>query len=138
MSLLDKLVNKQLPNSIKIHQYCWYSCRLILKTSMYIVNQPEIMPSPYYSQRSKKKEKAPDLRLIVNYCLCVDKSHDERFLSAISVCISTVASHFSCAEEPAFCNVLFLQLSHWMVAYQKMFFCLEQLNNFFENLHSVS
>ena len=37
MSLLDKLVNKQLPNSLKIHQYCWYSCRLILKTSLYIV-----------------------------------------------------------------------------------------------------
>ena len=40
MSLLDKLVNKQLPNSpysLKIHQYCWYSCRLILKTSLYNV-----------------------------------------------------------------------------------------------------
>ena len=37
MSLLDKLENKKLPNSLKIHQYYWYSCRLILKTSLYIV-----------------------------------------------------------------------------------------------------
>ena len=41
-----------------------------------------------------------------NYCFWFDKSHDERFLSAINVCISTVAPHFSCAKEPTFCYVL--------------------------------
>ena len=79
MSLLDKFVNKLSPNSLKVHQYCWYNCRLILNCA--ITNQ---------------------FVYFINFCPCFDKSHDQRFLSAIKVCISTVAPHFSCAEEPAF------------------------------------
>ena len=76
--------------------------------------------------------------LLLNYCLCFDKSHDERFLSAINVCILTVAPHFSCAAEPAFCYGSIIAVISLDGGILENIFCLEQLNNFSENLHSVS
>ena len=75
MSLLDKLLNK----SNSWYKYCWYNCRLILNCA--ITNQ---------------------FVYFMNFCPCFGKGHDQRFLSAINVCISTVAPHFSCTAEPAF------------------------------------